>query len=343
MALLEVKDLQTTFDTPGGKVRALSGVSFSVDKGKTLAIVGESGSGKSVTLRSILRILPGNRSKTTGEVWLDGRDLLSLPEKEMRAVRGKQISMIFQEPIAALDPVFTCGEQIIETLTRHQKMTRSEAARRARELVELVQIPAGERRLKAYPHELSGGMRQRMMIAIALSCGPHVLLADEPTTALDVTVQAQVLTLIRDLQEQMGMGVIFVTHDLGVVAEVADDVAVMYAGRVIEFGPVRNVLRSPAHPYTEGLAMATVRRGDDRSRLVPIPGSPPDLLRLPQGCAFAPRCSYVNDECLKAVPDEVWTSPETMSRCVRAVNQAPGAKEKLFARPQRQGTAISAG
>jgi peptide/nickel transport system ATP-binding protein len=343
MALLEVKNLQTTFDTPGGKVQALSGVSFSIDKGQTLAIVGESGSGKSVTLRSILRILPANRSKITGEVWLDGRELLGLPEKEMRSVRGKQISMIFQEPIAALDPVFTCGEQIMETLTRHQKMTRSEAARRAKELVDLVQIPAGERRLKAYPHELSGGMRQRMMIAIALSCGPDVLLADEPTTALDVTVQAQVLTLIRDLQEHLGMGVIFVTHDLGVVAEVADDVAVMYAGRVIEFGPVRNVLRSPAHPYTEGLSKATVKQADDRSRLVPIPGSPPDLLRLPKGCAFAPRCNYVSDECLEAVPDEVWTSPGTMSRCVRAVNHAPGAKENVFARPQRQGTAVSAG
>jgi peptide/nickel transport system ATP-binding protein len=333
MALLEVKDLRTTFDTPGGKVQALSGVSFSVDRGKTLAIVGESGSGKSVTLRSILRILPSSRSKITGQVTLDGTELLSLSEKDMRAVRGKRISMIFQEPIVALDPVFTCGQQITETLMRHQKMSKSQAYARAKELVDLVQIPAGERRLKAYPHELSGGMRQRMMIAIALSCDPDVLLADEPTTALDVTVQAQVLTLIRDLQEQLGMGVIFVTHDLGVVAEVADDVAVMYAGRIIEFGSVRKVLREPGHPYTEGLSMATVRHSEERQRLVPIPGAPPDLLRLPAGCAFAPRCSYVTEECLDSMPDEVWTSPATMSRCFRAKAGSASAEERLFARP----------
>ena len=315
MPFLEVRDLHTTFDTATGMIRAVNGVSFNLEKGRVFALLGESGSGKSVALRSIIRVLPKRRTKVSGEVWLDGVDLLTLPEAEMREVRGNRVSMIFQEPIAAFDPVYTCGKQIEEGIRRHQDVSREEASRRTTELLQIVQIPEAQRRSRSYPHELSGGMRQRMMIAGALSCDPEILLADEPTTSLDVTVQAQILALIREIQQRLGMAVIFVTHDLGVVAEIADDVAVMYGGRIVESGPVREVLKNPVHPYTQGLLEAVVRE-NQVNRLIPIPGTPPDLSRLPQGCSFAPRCSYTRDECIQAVPAEHFVDETHTARCV---------------------------
>ena len=316
MPFFEVRDLHTSFETATGTVRAVNGVSFSLEKGRVYALLGESGSGKSVTLRSIIRVLPQRRTQVSGEVWLDGVELLGLPEREMRNVRGRRVSMIFQEPIAAFDPIYTCGKQIEEGILRHQGVSRGEAARRTRELLQMVQIPEAQRRSRAFPHELSGGMRQRMMIAGALACDPDLLLADEPSTSLDVTVQAQILSLIRDLQESLGMGVIFVTHDLSVVAEIADEVAVMYGGRIVEFGPVAEVLQNPQHPYTRGLLEATVRGQRKGTRPVPIPGAPPDLTRLPSGCSFAPRCSYAHDDCLKDIPEERSVNEQHFARCI---------------------------
>jgi peptide/nickel transport system ATP-binding protein len=314
--LLDVKDLHVEFMTRDGVVKAVNGITFALERGKVLTILGESGSGKSVTLRSLVRLLPRVRTRLSGEVILKGMNLYELSEGEVQNLRGSLVAMIFQEPMTALDPVYTVGEQIVETLVRHQHMTRAQARRRALELFELVQIPSPERRLRSYPHEISGGMRQRAMIAIALACNPEVLLADEPTTALDVTVQAQILYLLRELQARLGMAVIFVTHDLGVAAEVADDVAVMYAGRIVEYGPVRQVLQQPAHPYTQGLMNATVHRGQKGHKLIPIPGQPPDLTRLPAGCSFAPRCPSVQARCIEAFPDERWLSAVHMARCV---------------------------
>ena len=241
-ALLTVKGLQVEFHTRDGVVKAVNGVTFSLERGKVLALLGESGSGKSVTMRSLVRLLPKPRTRMAGEITLKGQSLYALSEGEVQNLRGSLVAMVFQEPMTALDPVYTVGEQIVETLVRHQQMSRTQARQRALELFEIVHIPSPERRLKSYPHEMSGGMRQRAMLAIALACNPELLLADEPTTALDVTVQAQILYLLRELQTRLGMAVIFVTHDLGVAAEVADEVAVMYAGRIVEYGPVRAVL-----------------------------------------------------------------------------------------------------
>jgi len=313
--LLAVKDLHVEFLTRDGIVKAVNGITFTLERGKVLAILGESGSGKSVTLRSLIRLLPKVRTRITGEVTLKGRQLYELSDRDVQNLRGSLVAMAFQEPMTALDPVYTAGEQIVETLVRHQHMTREQARRRALELFELVQIPSPVRRLKSYPHEISGGMRQRVMIAIALACNPELLLADEPTTALDVTVQAQILYLLREVQARLGMAVIFVTHDLGVAAEVADEVAVMYAGRIVEYGPVRQVLRQPAHPYTQGLMNATVHRGMKGRTLIPIPGQPPDLTRLPAGCSFAPRCPSVQTRCVEAFPEEYRLSTVHMARC----------------------------
>ena len=315
--LLEVKDLHVHFVVREGTVHAVNGISFSVEKGKVLAILGESGCGKTVTLRAIARLLPGRGARVSGDVSLNGRNLYELPEQDMQDIRGRLISMVFQEPMTALDPVYTVGGQIVEALLRHQGMSREAATRRALELLEVVQIPSPERRLKSYPHEMSGGMRQRAMIAMALACGPELLLADEPTTSLDVTVQAQVLYLLKDLQQQIGMALILVSHDLGVVAEVADDVVVMYAGRVVEHGPVREVFKNPTHPYTEGLIKSTVRRGVRGEKLVAILGQPPDLLGLPRGCSFAPRCPYVHDRCLEKFPPTYSVSRVHTARCYR--------------------------
>jgi peptide/nickel transport system ATP-binding protein len=302
MALLTVRDLSVSFDTRDGAVRAVNDVSFSLEAGKVLALLGESGSGKSVTLRAILGLHHGANARVTGEVLVKGRDVNRLDERAREELRGGVVSLVFQEPMTALDPVYTIGEQIAETLVQHRDLDRAGVRRRARELLDLVQVPSPERCLGSYPHEMSGGMRQRAMIAIALACEPELLLADEPTTALDVTVQAQILWLLRDLQKRLDLAVIFVTHDLGVAAEIADDAAVMYAGRIVEQAPIRELFRRPAHPYTAGLMQATVRRGQKGHPLVPIAGAPPSLVALPSGCAFAPRCPAVHEVCTATAP-----------------------------------------
>ena len=273
-----------------------------MQKGEVLCILGESGSGKSVTMRALMRLLPKKRSEIAGSVRLAGREVLTLGERAMSDLRGPVVSMIFQEPMTAFDPVFTVGDQIAETIVRHEGVSRADAMARALELLDLVQIPSAKSRLKNYPFERSGGMRQRAMIALALSCRPSLLLADEPTTALDATVQIQILLLLRQLRDELGMAVMFVTHDIGVAVEIADSLAVMYAGRFVETGPVRNVYANPAHPYTFGLMASTVTRADKGRRLQAIDGSPPDLAALPPGCAFAPRCGRADAACGRSVP-----------------------------------------
>ena len=313
--LAEVSDLSVRFVTREATVHAVNGVSFQVQPGEVLCILGESGSGKTVTLRALMRLLPPRRTQITGMVRIDGRDVLAMRPRALRDLRGGLISMVFQEPMTALDPVYTVGQQIGETLRRHIGCDRRAARERALELLELVRIPSAERRLDAYPHELSGGLRQRAMIAMALSCNPRLLLADEPTTALDATVQIQVLVLLRRLQRELGMGMIFVTHDLGVAAEIADTVAVMYAGRIVESGPVARVLRAPAHPYTAGLLASTVH-GQPRERDIDaIPGSPPDLRQLPTGCSFAPRCARRIADCRRSFPEPRFPELDHMAAC----------------------------
>jgi peptide/nickel transport system ATP-binding protein len=315
MPLAEVRDLTVQFVTREATVHAVNGVSFSVLPGEVLCILGESGSGKSVTLRALMRLLP-RRTRIEGSVSVDGQDVLAMPLRALRDLRGGLVAMVFQEPMTALDPVYTVGQQIGETVRRHTGCVRRAARARALQLLELVRIPSAERRLDAYPHELSGGLRQRAMIAMALSCEPRLLLADEPTTALDATVQVQVLILLRRLQRELGMGMIFVTHDLGVASEIADRVAVMYAGRIVESGPVAQVLSAPAHPYTRGLLASTVH-GQPRDRNIDaIPGSPPDMRRLPQGCAFAPRCARRMPDCRLAVPEPRFPAPGRMAACL---------------------------
>ncbi|MER5218552.1 ABC transporter ATP-binding protein [Streptomyces sp. NPDC002838] len=290
---LDVRDLRVHFPTEDGIVKSVDGVSFTLEKGSTLGIVGESGSGKSVTSLALLGLHKGTRAMVSGEIRLEGRELVALPEREMRALRGRTVSMIFQDPLSALHPYFTVGAQIAEAYQVHHKVAKKEARERAVEMLKRVGIPQPERRAKDYPHQFSGGMRQRAMIAMTLVCDPALLIADEPTTALDVTVQAQILDLIRDLQEEFGSAVILITHDLGVVADVADDILVMYGGRRIEYGTVRDVLKDPQHPYTWGLleSMPHLTSDVDR-RLNPIAGSPPSLINPPGGCAFHPRCTY---------------------------------------------------
>ena len=315
MSLLSVRELSVAFPTRDGIVRAVNDVTFSLETGKVLALLGESGSGKSVTLRAILGLHPPARTRVTGEVLVKGRDVNQLDERARERLRGGVVSMVFQEPMTALDPVYTIGGQIVETLVQHRDLDRGAAARRARELLDLVQVPSPERCLASYPHEISGGMRQRAMIAIALACEPQLLLADEPTTALDVTVQAQILWLLRDLQQRLGLAVIVVTHDLGVAAEIADDAAIMYAGRIVEQAPIRELFRRPAHPYTEGLMQATVRRGQKGRPLVPIAGVPPNLAVLPPGCAFAPRCPVARDVCVTTLPSFHPVTSSHVARC----------------------------
>ena len=298
MALLEVKDLRTQFKTDDGVVRAVDGVSFSLERGKTIGIVGESGSGKSVTSLSILRLLGSAGSIVGGSIHFDGRDLGKLSERELRDIRGNRISMIFQDPMTSLNPFLTVERQISEVLVAHRGLSRRDARRQAIEGLERVGIPDAGRRVDQYPHQFSGGMRQRVMIAIALACEPQLLIADEPTTALDVTIQAQILDLIRALQRDLGTAVVLITHDLGVVAGMADEVAVMYAGKIVEHGLANDVFAKPSHPYTRGLLGSVPRLdADRRDDLVAIPGLPPDLSNLPAGCSFAPRCSLAKERC----------------------------------------------
>ena len=289
--VLEVKDLEITFDTYAGKVKAIRGVSFDLKKGETLAIVGESGSGKSVTTRSIMRLLSQNANVENGEILFNGEDLIKKSEKEMQGIRGKEIAMIFQDPMTSLNPTMTIGKQISEPIRLHQKLSKDDARKRALELLNLVGLPDAERRMKQYPHQFSGGQRQRIVIAIALACNPEVLIADEPTTALDVTIQAQILDLMKELQKKIATSIIFITHDLGVVANVADRVAVMYAGKIVEIGTVDEIFYNPQHPYTWGL-ISSMPTLEITETLYAIPGTPPDLLDPPKGDAFAPRNAF---------------------------------------------------
>ena len=298
MSLLEVKDLKTYFYTDSGVAKAVDGVTFSLDKGKTLGIVGESGCGKSVTSLSIMRLVdPATGRNEGGSILFDGQDLLKLSEKEMRKLRGNRISMIFQEPMTSLNPVFTIGDQIEESLKLHKGLDKKAARDRAIELLELVGIPEAGKRVDEYPHQLSGGMRQRVMIAMALSGDPELLIADEPTTALDVTIQAQILQLLKDLQKKLHMSIIIITHDLGVIAEMADEVAVMYAGDIVEKAPTRALFDDPKHPYTIGLMNSIPDIDDHVTRLRTLEGLVPSLYDMPKGCRFAPRCQFRCPEC----------------------------------------------
>ena len=318
--LLDVRNLTTTFRTNAGLVRAVDGVSWDIEEGETVALVGESGCGKSVSALSVMRLVaePAGRVES-GEVIYKGRDLLKLSEEEMRGVRGREIAMIFQEPMTSLNPVLSIGRQLTEGLEIHLKMSQPEARSRAVELLGMVGIPDPARRLAQYPHHFSGGMRQRMMIAMALACNPSLILADEPTTALDVTIQAQILELMKDLSRRLGVAMLIITHNLGVVARYADRVNVMYAGRIIERASAAELYANPRHPYTLGLLRSVPRLDEPRrARLDPIQGQPPDLTRLPQGCAFAPRCAYRVERCGEAVPPLGKLTPAHLSACWEA-------------------------
>ncbi len=301
--VLEVRDLRTYFHTEEGVARAVDGVSFAVGRSQTLGLVGESGCGKSVSAFSIMRLVPDPPGRIEGgQILLKGRDLLALDEEEMRRVRGDDIAMIFQEPMTSLNPVLTCGFQIAEAVVLHQQVSMREARIRAIEMLQLVGIPAPEQRIDEYPHQLSGGMRQRVMIAMALSCNPDVLIADEPTTALDVTIQAQILALLESLQESLQMAIVMITHDLGVIAETADQVAVMYAGQIVEYAETQSLFARPLHPYTRGLLRSIPRLEAEQERLDIIPGVVPDARTFPPGCRFAPRCPLADDHCRAEVP-----------------------------------------
>jgi len=321
--MVRLKDLSVTFSGGRKPVHAVSGVSLEVQRGEVVALIGESGSGKSVTMRTLLRLHPERRTRMGGQVQVAGRDVLAMSTRELDDFRGKVASMIFQEPLLALDPVYPVGAQIVESIRRHEPVSRAEARQRALALFERVRIPSPERRLAAYPHEMSGGMRQRAMIALALACRPQLLLADEPTTALDATVQIQILLLLRELQRDLGLSVIFVTHDIGAAVEVADRIAVMYAGRIVEEGTARELIRSPRHPYTIALlksrAHGALARG---ARLETIGGAPPDLSALPPGCAFAERCALATDACRAAQPPAVELAPKHRARCIHTAAAA---------------------
>lgn len=324
-ALLSVRNLTVDLSLSGTTVKAVQDISLDVKSGRTLCIVGESGSGKSVTALSIMRLLSSPPMRiSAGQVMIGGRDLIGLDDDDMEDVRGNEIAMIFQEPMTSLNPILTVGYQIVESLRRHQDLSKASARAKAIELLSLVRIPEPERRAGEYPHQLSGGMRQRVMIAMALSCNPKVLIADEPTTALDVTIQAQVLGLIRELQDRFGTAVLLITHDLGVVAETADDVIVMYAGRKVEQAPVRELFASPLHPYTRGLMRSMPRLGaslkeqDDASRLAEIPGIVPPLTELPPGCSFAPRCPLADEACRQSYPELRALTTQHWVACLKA-------------------------
>jgi peptide/nickel transport system ATP-binding protein len=329
MALLEVENLQTHFRTPDGVNRAVDGVSFQMAEGETLALVGESGCGKSVTANSILRLIPEPPGKIAGSIRFNGVELLALSDSAMRDIRGNDISMIFQEPMTSLNPVLTVGRQLGETLRLHQGLDKSAAEKRAIEMLHLVGIPEARRRVKEYPHQLSGGMRQRVMIAMALACNPKLLIADEPTTALDVTIQAQILDLMRDLKARVSAAILLITHDLGVVAEVAERVMVMYAGRKVEEAPVRQLFRTPRHPYTQGLLGAVPKLGSSltgpETRLAEIPGLVPDLKERIVGCVFASRCTFATDLCRRVAPALEAKAPGHIAACHYAAKEAVAA------------------
>lgn len=318
LAFIKIENLNITFNAGKKPVKAVDGVNLSVKRGEVIALIGESGSGKSVTLRSVLKLHPPRRTQMQGRILVDGQDVMTLSGKALADFRGSKVSMIFQEPLLALDPVYTVGEQITEAIRRHDNVTREEALQRALDLFERVRIPSPQRRLNAYPHEMSGGMRQRAMISLALASRPKLLLADEPTTALDATVQIQILLLLRELQRELGLSVIFVTHDIGAAVEVADRIAVMYAGRIVEEGPVREIIRHPAHPYTQALLRSASHGGFAKGeRLETIAGSPPDLANLPEGCSFAPRCPRATEQCRQIDPQETWIDDTHRARCIR--------------------------
>jgi peptide/nickel transport system ATP-binding protein len=316
--LLELRQLAVSFATDDGTVRAVDGIDLALGRGRTLGLVGESGCGKSVTSLAVMGLLPPENSHVSGEVRFEGRDLLGLAPGALRELRGARLAMIFQEPMTSLNPSFTIGNQIVEAILRHQDVSAAEARRRAIDMLKLVRIPSPESRIDDYPHKLSGGMRQRAMIAMALACGPDLLIADEPTTALDVTIQAQILDLMRGLRRDTGTAIILITHDLGVVAEMADDVAVMYAGQIVERAPVDVLFARPEHPYTVGLLGSIPRLDEKRERLPSIEGRVPDMSRPPDGCRFAARCPFVESACRTAAPALREIAPGHLSRCRRA-------------------------
>ncbi|HDN81510.1 MAG: ABC transporter ATP-binding protein [Methanomicrobia archaeon] len=314
--LLEVSELKTHFFTDDGVVKAVDGVSFSIKEGETFGLVGESGCGKSVTALSIIRLIPDPPGKIIdGKVYLEGEDLVKKSEREMQKIRGNKISMIFQEPMTSLDPVFTIGSELMEVIQLHQGLDKEEARKKAIEMLRVVGIPEPEKRMKEYPHQLSGGMRQRAMIAMALSCNPQLLIADEPTTALDVTIQAQILRLMDQLKEDFSAAVLLITHDLGVIAETCKNVAVMYAGKIVEYGSVEDIFENPLHPYTAGLNKAIPRLDIDTERLQIIEGNVPNLIDLPPGCKFYPRCPYAMDICAKEEPPLKKREGNHLARC----------------------------
>ena len=321
---MEVKDLETEFKVKRGTVKAVNGVSFEVDKGEILAVVGESGSGKSVTSLSVMGLIRDPGRVAGGEILFNGENLLKKSTKEMQAVRGDKISMIFQEPMTSLNPVYRVKDQIMETILTHTTMNKKEALKRAIEMLDLVGIPAPEQRVNDYPHQMSGGMRQRVMIAMALACDPELLIADEPTTALDVTIQAQILDLINRLREKLGMAVLLITHDLGVVAETADKVVVMYCGRVVEQATVEQLFTKPLHPYTQGLLDSIPKMDEDRERLYMIKGIVPDPIHLPKGCSFADRCDKCMEKCREHMPKLSVTEDGRKVRCFLVSDEVEG-------------------
>lgn len=326
--ILQIDNLNTSFFTHAGEVKAVSGVSFDLYAGEALGIVGESGSGKSVTSLSIMRLLPPTGKVIEGSINFKGTNLLELDEKDMQKIRGNEISMIFQDPMTSLNPVFTIGNQLMEPLIKHLGLSKKEARERTIEMLNLVGIPSPEKRINQYPHEFSGGMRQRVMIAMALSCEPKLLIADEPTTALDVTIQAQILELMRELREKIQSSIILITHDLGVVAEVCSRVVVMYGGQLVETGTTHDIFYNPKHPYTWGLlrSIPDVNTEEKKSRLIPIDGQPPDLLNPPAGCPFYPRCEYAMKICKERKPAQTNISEVHQARCWLLHSQAPSVE-----------------
>ncbi|GLC30813.1 ABC transporter ATP-binding protein [Clostridium omnivorum] len=325
--ILEIKNLHTSFKTRAGEVKAVRGVSFNLEKGQALGIVGESGSGKSITMMSVMKLLAENGLIKDGEILFEGKDLAKFSDKEMEKIRGNEIGMIFQDPMTSLNPVFTIGEQLVEHVIKHKKVSKAEADKIALDMLKLVGIPSPEKRMKQYPHEFSGGMRQRAMIAMSLVCSPKLLIADEPTTALDVTIQAQILELMKDLKNKLGMAIILITHDLGVVADLCTRINVMYGGILVETGSTRDIFYNPKHPYTWGLLRSIPNpKLKTKERLKPIDGTPPDLLKPPAGCPFAPRCEYAMKICMTQMPESFEVGLNHNAACWLNHPKAPRVK-----------------